>query len=275
MRLMTCDDVAAGMRLKEQAGWNQTEADWHRFLDLEPDGCFLAERDGTPVGSVAAFLFGPVAWIAMVLVDPAVRRQGIGLALMRHVLDFLDGRRVASVRLDATPLGRPLYEKLGFEVDCSLARYGGVLPPSPVVDRVKEGRPEHWPALVELDRAVTGTDRGKLLLRLFEEHAESLRVVEEAGRLQGFLTSRPGAKAHFIGPCITRGDAGRLLLEDACRRLAGQPVFIDVPEQNEPAGQLVREKGLTVQRPLVRMTRGRKLVEVVADLWASSGPEKG
>src|ERR1700687_3445839 len=114
IRRMTPADVPLGMRLKQQAGWNQTEADWRRFLDLEPDGCFVAELDDDPVATTTTCVFGVIGWIAMVLVDVPVRGRGIGSALMRHALEYLDDRNVLTVRLDATPLGQPVYEKLGF-----------------------------------------------------------------------------------------------------------------------------------------------------------------
>src|SRR5712692_11935001 len=104
IRRMTAADIPFGMGLKEQAGWNQTEADWQRCLELEPAGCFVAELDGTPVGTTTTCIFGPVAWVAMVLVEAAFRNRGIGTTLMRYALAFLDERGVRTVRLDATPL---------------------------------------------------------------------------------------------------------------------------------------------------------------------------
>src|SRR5437667_10563558 len=101
IRAMTEADLALGMRLKRQNGWNQLEADWQRLLALEPDGCFVAEADGVGVGTAGTCVFGPVAWIAMVLVDAERRKQGIGTALMKHTLTYLDRRGVRSVRLDA------------------------------------------------------------------------------------------------------------------------------------------------------------------------------
>src|SRR5437867_1836352 len=114
VRLMTVADIPFGMRLKLANGWNQTEADWRRYLDLQADGCFVAESDGTPVGTLSTCIFEAVAWIAMVLVDAEHRRKGVGTALMRHALELLERQGVVSVRLDATALGQPLYEKLGF-----------------------------------------------------------------------------------------------------------------------------------------------------------------
>ena len=92
LRTMTCQDIPLGMRLKHQAGWNQTEDDWRRFLDLEPGGCFVALQAGRPLGTVATFVFGPVGWIAMVLVDEEARHGGIGTQLVEHALEYLDTR---------------------------------------------------------------------------------------------------------------------------------------------------------------------------------------
>src|SRR5438128_6261242 len=67
VRPMTLADLGLGLRLRQQAGWNQTAADWARFLSLEPEGCFVAEEDGIAAGTVTTCVFGPVAWIGMML----------------------------------------------------------------------------------------------------------------------------------------------------------------------------------------------------------------
>jgi GNAT superfamily N-acetyltransferase len=287
---MTAADVLLGMRLKEQAGWNQTEADWRRFLDLAPDGCFVAELDGAPAGTVAVFVFGPVAWVAMVLVEEVLRGRGVGAALMRHALDFLDQRAVRTVRLDATPLGRPLYEKLGFVAEYTLLRYFGRAPaaqdrgqraedrkPSGLSSglRVVPAAPEHLDRLARLDRTVTGADREPLLRRLFAERPDLWRVAEEAGEVAGYLASRPGARAWQLGPCLGGASAGPALLADAWRLHAGQSVFVDVPAGHAAAVAAAEAQGLSVQRTLLRMGRGPAAGEDVGRLWASSGPEKG
>src|SRR5947209_19421643 len=123
----------------------------------------------------------------MVLVDTGLRRGGIGTALMTHVLRHLEERGVRSVRLDATPLGRPVYEKLGFVAEYELARYRGVPGPVEAVSGVETAGPESLPELIELDRTVSGTDRAKLLRRRSQEHPDSIRAVRRDGSLQGFL----------------------------------------------------------------------------------------
>src|SRR5262249_8240740 len=75
IRLMTGRDIPAGQRLREQAGWNQSDDDWRRLLAWEPTGCFVGELDGKIVGSTSTTVYGnQLAWIGMVLVDLDHRR---------------------------------------------------------------------------------------------------------------------------------------------------------------------------------------------------------
>jgi GNAT superfamily N-acetyltransferase len=275
LRSMTAADVPFGLRLCRQAGWNQTEADWRRFLALEPDGCFIATWDGTPVGTTAAFVFGPVAWIAAVLVDADQRSRGIGRALMVHALDYLQQRGVQSVRLDATPLGQPLYESLGFVEQYRLARYHGTPSAAPAAAGVGVAERAEWPELCRLDAAITATDRAVLLQRLFEEQPADVRLVRKQRDVVGFRASRPGFHATLLGPCIAAPEVGPALFADACHRHQGEAVYVDIPCANRAACMHAEQQGLVVQRQLTRMCRGVPLCERVDWLWASSGPEQG
>jgi ribosomal protein S18 acetylase RimI-like enzyme len=90
------------------------------FLELastyEAEGLFdgevwVAELDGT----VAGFVAGTTAEITWMYVDPALQRQGVGRALVAHVL----ARATGPVRLevlDGNP-ARAFYERLGFVVE--------------------------------------------------------------------------------------------------------------------------------------------------------------
>ena len=128
IRQMTIDDVQLGLKLTGQAGWNQTDSDWLRFLKMEPEGCFAAEIGGRSVGTTTTCLFEGIAWIAMVLVDVDCRGKGVGTELLKYALNYLDNRKVKTVRLDATSAGQPIYEKLGFVPEYQLARFEGIAP---------------------------------------------------------------------------------------------------------------------------------------------------
>src|SRR5437867_3450463 len=123
-RLMTEADIPAGMRLKELAGWNQTPSDWERFLRGSPAGCFVAELDGRVCGTATTIVYeGRFAWIGMVLVDPECRGRGIGTRLLAKAIEHLDAVGVSTLKLDATPQGRPIYAKLGFVSEYEVERW--------------------------------------------------------------------------------------------------------------------------------------------------------
>src|SRR5205823_102887 len=65
-----------------------------------------------------------LAWIGMVLTAARFRRQGLASALMEHTLDYLGRKPVDWIKLDATSIGQPLYERFGFEYECHIERWG-------------------------------------------------------------------------------------------------------------------------------------------------------
>ena len=272
---MTIDDLELGLRLSRQAGWNQTESDWLRLMNMEPQGCFVAELNRCSVGTTTTCIFDKVAWIAMVLVDKESRGRGVGTKLLKHSLDYLDERRVKTVRLDATHLGRPIYEKLGFVPEYELARFAGTVQPGKTWQVVTEAMPELFADMIEFDRQMTGTNREKMLSRLFKEFSQNTRILTLDDKIDGFVTMRPGANAIQIGPSTAGISSGTALLSDALHRCEGKTVFVDIPTGNVHAVKTAESGGLEIQRRFTRMCRGERIEDSVESIWASSGPEKG
>jgi GNAT superfamily N-acetyltransferase len=276
---MTADDLPLGMRLKSQAGWNQTPADWQRFLAMQPEGCLVAELDGVAVGTTVVTAFERVAWVSMVLVEQEFRGRGIGKALMNRALELAAELGCTSIRLDATPLGQPLYESLGFVPQYELTRFAGIARSISTVSNspmVRIAKPEDIGAILAIDHSVTGTRRDKFLLRLFAEQPDAVRVAEVDGQIAGYLTLRFGTDAIQLGPCIAETSvAGHSLHNDALNRYVGSRVYWDLPSSHFAALALAQSAGLAPQRQLTRMCRGENVNDDVAKLWASSGPELG
>lgn len=276
IRQLNVNDISAGLRLNSQNGWNQLARDWQRQLDLEPEGCFAAEMDRQLVGTACACVFETVAWVNLVLVDQVYRGRGIGTSLMRWVLAYLDERGVPSIRLDATPLGRPIYEKLGFDADYELVRYEGVpsgLPP--VSAEVSIAGRDALAAIISLDQQITGTPRARLIDYIHSHQLDPLLITRRADGITGFASYRPGMRAWQIGPCLGWADSCRALLAAIASHLQHQPVFLDIPDLHAQANELATALKLSPQRRLTRMTRGMRLHERMDHYWCSFGPEKG
>jgi ribosomal protein S18 acetylase RimI-like enzyme len=77
-------------------------------------GTWALVRAGVAVASAWTYRHGADFGIYAVGTAPAWRRQGLGTALMRHLMadGAADGARTAT--LQSTPMGRHLYESLGF-----------------------------------------------------------------------------------------------------------------------------------------------------------------
>ena len=208
----------------------------------------------------------------MVLVGEAHRGRGIGTQMMIHALEWCDQRKIEAVRLDATKLGKPLYEKLGFEVQYELTRFEGIAH-SAKNDAGKSIELADGPAeLLRLDNAMPGTDRFVLLEALWREAPESIHVVRD----EGFAMLRPGFRATQVGPVIaSNASAGLALLNHALKQCEGRRIYVDIPVDNRPAVQWAQARGLEAQRPLIRMLRGEAAPDNTARIFASSGPEKG
>jgi GNAT superfamily N-acetyltransferase len=238
--------IPAGIRLKEAAAWNQTEQDWARLLEMEPDGCFGLLCDGEVVATTTAVCFGQkLAWIGMVLTDPAYRGRGFARRLMEHALEFLERRGVEWLKLDATDMGRPLYLKLGFEDEALVERW--VAPASAVAQASAPARMSTFELDGSLDLEAFGAGRTAILQSLAAEEAASV-----AGA--GYGMGRPGSKAAYFGPCVCRSsEAARQLLQWFLSRHHGENVAWDLLPDNREALRLAQEFGFERRRQLVRM----------------------
>jgi GNAT superfamily N-acetyltransferase len=271
-------DIPAGLRLSRQANWNQTAEDWQRLLAWEPAGCFVLDIAGQVAGTVTTTGYGTdLAWIGMLLVDAACRQRGFGRQLLLHAMAHPKARGIATLMLDATPLGRPLYEHLGFQEQFALDRWQGIAPanvaPMAVVP-LPPGMPS--PAIVALDRRAFGVERRRLLADL--QAAPAVRTFQSGAddETSGFGYLRPGDQRWHIGPLVARDSASATsLLQAALGAVEGQMVEVDVP-RFPGAQQVMRRAGLAPVRPFIRMARGEPAPTADPTLiYATAAPEIG
>ena len=122
-----------------------------------PDGRGLA-------GAVVLTRWGPdLASVGMMLVAARYGRRGLGRGLMEHVIAEAGD---ATVTLFATDLGRPLYEKLGFAPVRRSVSFVGAFRPGPAAGFTRAATEADLSAILAVDRAAFGADRGQIVSRL-------------------------------------------------------------------------------------------------------------
>ncbi len=283
MRTMTKADIPGGMRLKELAGWNQTSADWTRFLEGDAEGSFVVELDGAIRGTAATILYGGrFAWVGMVLVDPKYRGRGIGTRLLERCIGHLDSLRVPCIKLDATPLGKPVYEKLGFATEYELERWTLKRVGSDLRGGTKA---EDWEAMpvplfefiLKADGEAFGADRSGVLRSVNAEEPRFTDGIWNAGGMEGYAFGRHGSFADHLGPWIAKDEGtGERLLDRFLEQTVRGTIVTDCSAANAFAKKLLRARGFEFARPLTRMFRGRNEHAGRPELVCSIlGPEFG
>jgi GNAT superfamily N-acetyltransferase len=282
LRVMTKLDVPAGLRLNTLAGWNQTAADWNRFLDASPAGCFVAEEGGRVRGTATTIIYdNRFAWIGMVLVDPEARKQGIGTQLLTAAIGYLDQCKIPTSKLDATPQGQPLYQKLGFVTECEIERW--ILKRSPRTAATPGSSHKFLLADAQLeltfrfDQEVFGADRS-FLLRSLRDSAPDLATTFWSNSVpQGYAFGRNGLFADHLGPWVGTGQtAAENLLQEFLSRSSRDTLIVDCLAANTTAIDLLRSHGFVHSRRLTRMFRGPNTHPGhLESLFAIVGPEFG
>lgn len=186
-------------------GWSNTEA----FIGYHVQAPFCkplkACIDGEMIGLGSAAYFGDTVWLSAIIVHPGHRNKGIGLAITKALVDSVDRKRYASILLDATPYGYPVYKKLGFEVYSGHRHLQGKLWNAEVIQGVYPFYEKYLDAVLALDRKATGEDRHALLT----PHLADAQVYIEQNKVQGIYIP-----ALSKGPVIAAtADAGIALMK--------------------------------------------------------------
>jgi GNAT superfamily N-acetyltransferase len=258
IREMTAQDIDAGLRLCRAAGWNQIETDWALFLQAGPGTCKVAEKDGRVVGTVATLRYaGRFSWVGMMLVDPEERGAGIGSRLFKEALFIL--RDDPCVRLDATPMGRQLYQQHEFVDEAKLTRLTVIADRARLDSSFSDTRPMHkddLSAVFKRDLEVFGADRQRLLESLYL-HAPEYAWVAGQRSIESYCFGRHGFRYEQMGPVVAANEriAGDLVLQCLMNH-TGRRFTIDAPQASPSWLERLASIGFEEERPFVRMRRG-------------------
>src|SRR5580765_757154 len=164
IRQMTPADVEPVVAAFIRADWGDRRS-YLDFATRHPEtDPFVAEVDGEVVGTGVLSVNGSVGWIGTIWVEPTWRRRGIGMALTQVTIDTAESAGCRTLLLVATEAGRPLYEKIGFEVQTwyRILEAPG-LGDEAVDPRIRRFEAANLADMARLSATATGEDRTHLL----------------------------------------------------------------------------------------------------------------
>lgn len=247
------EEVTEAVALLARAAFGVAVGRLVAFPRDSPSGTVLvAVQDGAVLGAACCASFGASGWIGALGVSQGRRRAGLGTALTDAAIAWLRDRGAATILLYATPMGRPVYERLGFDHDGVATAWRGtagvvrggdglVLRALSETDR---------PACVQLDRATTGEDRRPVLDEVRPLHG--VGAVDRDGVLHGFAAVSPWGVGTSIA--ADRPEAGVALMASAAR--GPGPAVLVVPDANLAAGEALRRWRLQPANDALRMRLG-------------------
>lgn len=257
LRNITSDDIPAVVRLMEKIGWFHPVEQTKQYITWGGEGSFCLAFDNEIVATAIAFKYSQrLAWVGLVISDPDYQRRGFARRLMDHIMTYLED--VDSVMLDASVLGYPLYDKMGFQPLYKINAYRGTPQIFPTSQSVRAMTTEDIDYVINMDCDTFGLPRQQVIRWLFE-----------TGR--GFVATEKGA---ITGYAFTKvfGDTLRALAwnaqntdtADAILRVCsteatagGYMMRINVPEPNTFAHDLALKHNLVIERYVTRMVYGQ------------------
>jgi GNAT superfamily N-acetyltransferase len=187
------------------------------------------------------------AWLACIVVHPDYRNQGLGTIITQKLMNDLDLTKFQTIFLDATHLGFPVYQKLGFETELEYLHLKSedFVPVLADLTNIFSYSGRFLGSLLELDQKVSGEDRRQTLMA----HIAGAKLFLKDQRLEGFYM--PSLSDGLI--VAVNEEAGQALMNV---RLQGRN-FAIFPESNEAAFKMLTSLHFNHYRSSKRMRWGK------------------
>jgi Acetyltransferase (GNAT) domain/Acetyltransferase (GNAT) family len=243
-----------------EEGWNPGLDDADVFWRTDPEGFIGAELDGALVGGGSIVVYGRrYGFMGFFLVRRDLRGRGLGDRLWherkRRLLARLDEPKV--IGLDGVFTMQEYYAEGGFRFAGREPRFEGVGAEAPPQDGVVELAAVPFAEVDAYDRRHFPAPRPRFLARWIARPGGHAVGARDGGALAGFAVLRPCRRGYKIGPLFA-ADAGvaEHLFCELSRRVAGEPIFLDAPENNAAATALARRHDMREVFGCARMYHG-------------------
>lgn len=265
IRQMTRSEVDDLVKWAGQEGWNPGLHDAEAFWATDPDAFIAAELRGVVIGGGAITAYGgEFGFMGFFIVRPEFRGHGFGNTLWHDRRDRLIARLRpgASIGMDGVFDMQPYYAKGGFDFSHRDIRYGveGRLPvpvTEPCGDVALDLSDFTWEAIEAYDRACFPAPRPEFLRAWIGQPDARALGVQRNGKLCGYGVIRRCLQGCKIGPLFADDVTAAILLYAQLAEFAeADPVFLDVPENNPAAMQLVHRYAMKEVFGCARMYLG-------------------
>lgn len=223
--------------LAKEEGWNPGIYDATAFYNFDPKGFFIGKLNDQKIGSISAVTYNKdFGFLGFYVVIPPYRNQGFGLQLWNFALHHLGN---SCIGLDGVIAQQDNYKKSHFQLFHRNIRFEDR--GSSFITTLTDLRQIPFEKVLNYDTQVFGVSR-KIFLKqwIAMPHSYSLgKMFQE--QLLGYGVMRKCVNGFKIGPLFANNLAiASEIYQGLCSKAGSEPVFLDIPEINAEASQLVK-----------------------------------
>lgn len=165
-------------------GWSVITDNFIQYINNNFSFPIKVTVGDTIVGLGNLVTFPGSAWLTHIIVAPDYQGEGIGSAIVDHLLERAQQANIPSVALMASEMGEPIYAKAGFHVVCDYLEFVKVKehPPEVANTSILPYAPAYRMQILELDEMITGEKREDLL----SPYLENCMVFMEDEKISGY-----------------------------------------------------------------------------------------
>jgi len=253
IRRMNKDEIDLAIEWAAREGWNPGLHDADAFYAADPNGFFIAEINGEPVGLASAVIcdeyFG---FFGFYIVKEEFRNQGIGMKIFNARLEYMGNRTFGA---DGVVNMLDKYLQVGYTMAHKNARFEGTgrLSESSLADI----NSVPFELLESYDRLFFPAPRAAFLKSWISRPGSHGRVVMDGVKITGYGLIRPCRRGFKIAPLFAdTPEIAEQLFDSLSGMAVDQPVFLDIPAPNQAALELVERHGMNKVFETARIYHG-------------------
>ncbi len=225
-------------------GWNPGLKDGQVFYQTDPNGFFIAELDGKPIGCISAVSYpNNYGFVGFYVMQPEYAGNYYGAQLGLKAIKYLSNHLVG---LDGVVERIDNYRRLGFIYAYANARYEFINNFNEdfiLLDAIRNYDNSYFKQVMDYDKLCFPADRSKFMENwLMMENANSIVYADE-GRLKGFGVIRKCLKGYKIGPLFADNYdiAESIFIALIGKTEKGESIYFDIPEINKYAVNITQK----------------------------------
>jgi GNAT superfamily N-acetyltransferase len=250
---MTRDEAEFAIEMAASEGWNPGIHDGELFFEADPEGFFIAEIAGRPIGCASAVAYDDsFGFFGLYVVKPEFRSTGVGMKLTEKCLEHLGKRNIG---LDGVVENEKKYQKtMKFKSAYSNLRFE-VIGEGEIPDGLVRISAVPLEKLLEYDRRMFPAPRSGFLKKWITQPDSFAFAKLEAEKLRGYGVIRKCRKGYKIGPLFADDQSiAEKIFQALKASVPGEIIYLDVPEPNIKAMEIAEKYWMTIMFKTIRMT---------------------